>query len=65
MVDVFQRIEEVLGDVVELFCVNDSWTVRVVEAGSVSLSPFSFEAEAVEYANSEVERLGLKSFIRL
>lgn len=64
MVDVFERINEVLGDV-ELFCVNGLWTVRVVEAGAVLLSAFPSEAEAVDYAEVEVKRLGLTSFIRL
>lgn len=65
MVEVFERINEVLGDVVELFCVNGLWTVRVVEAGAVLLSAFPSEAEAVDYAEVEVKRLGLTSFIRL
>lgn len=65
MVDVFERINQVLGDVVELFCVNGLWTVRVIEAGSVSVSAFPDEAEAIAYAEAEVKRLGLTSFIRL
>lgn len=65
MADVFERINEVLGDIVELFCVNGLWTVRVVEAGTVSLSAFPSEAEAINYAEAEVKRLGLTSFIRL
>lgn len=65
MVDVFERIDQVLGDVVELFCVNGLWTVRVIEAGSVSVSTFPGEDEAIVYATAEVKRLGLTSFIRL
>ncbi len=65
MADVFERINEVLGDVVELFCVNGLWTVRVVEAGAALLSAFPSEAEAIHFAEAEVKRLGLTSFIRL
>lgn len=65
MADVFERIDQVLGDVVELFCVNGLWTVRVIEAGSVSVFTFPGEAEAIHYAEVEVKRLGLTSFVRL
>lgn len=65
MANVFQRIDQMLGDVVELFCVNGLWSVRVIESGSGSVSAFSVEAEAIHYAEAEVKRLGLRSFIRL
>ena len=65
MANVFERIDQMLGDVVELFCVNGLWSVRVIEAGSVSVTTFPGEAEAINYAEAEVKRLGLTSFIRL
>ena len=65
MVDVFGRIEEVLGDVVELFLVNDIWTVRVVENGSLLMSAFPHEAEAISCAEAQVKRLGLTGYTRL
>lgn len=65
MADVFERIEEVLGDVVELFCLNDIWTVRVVENGSLLMTAFPQEAEAITYAEAQIKRLGLTNFTRL
>ncbi|KIP97619.1 hypothetical protein RU07_23685 [Agrobacterium tumefaciens] len=65
MADVFERIEEVLGDVVELFSLNDIWNVRVVENGSLLMTAFPHEADAITYAEAQIRRLGLTNFIRL
>ncbi|MCM2432122.1 hypothetical protein [Agrobacterium rosae] len=65
MADLFDRIDNVLGDSVELFFINELWTVRVIEDGVATVTTYANESTATEFAEAEVERLGLTAIIRL
>jgi len=65
MADLFDRIENVIGNSVELFFFNELWTVRVIEDGAVTTTTYEDEAAAVQFAEAEMARLGLTGIIRL
>ncbi|SCX19585.1 hypothetical protein [Agrobacterium rosae] len=65
MADLFDRIDNVLGNSVELFFINELWTVRVVEDGVATVTTYADEPTATEFAEAEVKRLGLTAIIRL
>ncbi|UHS61321.1 hypothetical protein HRR99_07235 [Agrobacterium vaccinii] len=65
MSDLFERIENVLGNSVELFFSNELWTVRVIENGCATVTTYADEPTATEFAEAEVKRLGLTAIIRL
>ncbi|SCX36058.1 hypothetical protein [Agrobacterium rosae] len=65
MADLYERIENVLGNSVELFFINEHWTVRVIEDGVATATNFPDETSATEFAKSEMKRLGLTTIIRL
>ena len=65
MSDLFERIENVLGNSVELFFSNELWTVRVIENGFATVTTYADEPTAAEFAEAEVKRLGLTAIIRL
>lgn len=65
MTDLFDRIENVIGNSVELFFSNELWTVRVIEDGTATTAPYESEAPAIQFAEAEMKRLGLTTIIRL
>ncbi|KQO79431.1 hypothetical protein [Rhizobium sp. Leaf262] len=65
MADLFDQIENIIGNSVELFFSNQLWTVRVIEDGAATTTTYEDEAPAVQFAEAEMVRLGLTRVIRL
>ncbi|UHS58211.1 DUF2188 domain-containing protein [Agrobacterium vaccinii] len=59
MADIFNRVDEALLAKVELFGDDNLWSVRVTEEGASALFTFPEKDRAIEYAETQVRRLGL------
>jgi hypothetical protein len=59
MADIFNRVDEALLAKVELFGDDNLLSVRVTEEGASALFTFLEKDRAIEYAETQVRRLGL------